>query len=89
MVSEEIGGLLARMNSTNLDGDDEADVDQDAIAERTRHLEKALESLKQLWDYRSAELEELFEKLGTGSRDGELQVIRWTLSPNPKRLVNA
>ncbi|KLU87292.1 hypothetical protein MAPG_06293 [Magnaporthiopsis poae ATCC 64411] len=74
MVSEEIGGLLARMSSTNLDGDDEPDISQDVIAERTRHLEKVLESLKQLWDYRSDELEDLLEKLGTGSRDASWRI---------------
>ncbi|KAL8370074.1 hypothetical protein RB595_000438 [Gaeumannomyces hyphopodioides] len=74
MLSEEINSLLARMNSTNLDGDDEPDVAQDVKAERTRGLEKVLESLRQLWDSKSTELDDLLQKLGTGSRDASWRI---------------
>ncbi|KAL8330959.1 hypothetical protein RB593_001758 [Gaeumannomyces tritici] len=74
MLSEEINGLLARMNSTNLDGDDKPDVAQYVKTERTRSLEKVLESLKQLWDSRSTELDDLLQKLGTGSRDASWRI---------------
>jgi hypothetical protein len=76
MSSDEIDGLLDRMNSTNLDGDDEPEVTDNVKVERTRSLEKILGSLAQQWESKSADLDGLLQKLGTGSRDGELQASR-------------